>query len=292
MPALIAFRAVQGLGAGAVQPMGMTIVGDIYSRRGARQGPGLHRQRVGDVGSLVGPDARRGLLRLPVVALDLLRQPAARCRGGWMLWRRFDETRPDAPRTRIDYAGLGPAAGRQACCSSLAPARGRGALGVGVAGRASGSSSPRPRCSRRSSSSSAAPPSRCSRCGCSATASSVAAMLVSLVVGVLLLGLTSYVPLYAQGVLGHRRDRRRVRAGRDDDRLADRGLDLRAVLPAPRLPHDGADRVGARASPAPGCCSSSGRTARSWLLAAAVLRDRASASATSPARRSSPPSRR
>ncbi|MDQ1729927.1 MAG: hypothetical protein QOK10_86, partial [Pseudonocardiales bacterium] len=31
MPALIAFRVVQGLGAGAVQPMSMTIVGDLYS---------------------------------------------------------------------------------------------------------------------------------------------------------------------------------------------------------------------------------------------------------------------
>ncbi len=31
MPALIAFRALQGLGAGAVQPMSMTIAGDIYS---------------------------------------------------------------------------------------------------------------------------------------------------------------------------------------------------------------------------------------------------------------------
>ena len=31
MPALIAFRAVQGIGAGAVQPMSMTIVGDLYT---------------------------------------------------------------------------------------------------------------------------------------------------------------------------------------------------------------------------------------------------------------------
>ncbi len=31
MPALIVFRAVQGLGAGAVQPMSLTIAGDIYS---------------------------------------------------------------------------------------------------------------------------------------------------------------------------------------------------------------------------------------------------------------------
>src|SRR6185369_1281496 len=31
MPALIAFRAVQGLGAGAVGPMSMTIVGDLFT---------------------------------------------------------------------------------------------------------------------------------------------------------------------------------------------------------------------------------------------------------------------
>src|SRR4051812_28791504 len=31
MPALIVFRALQGLGAGAVQPTAMTIIGDIYS---------------------------------------------------------------------------------------------------------------------------------------------------------------------------------------------------------------------------------------------------------------------
>src|ERR1700749_4777838 len=31
MPALIAFRALQGLGAGAIQPMSMTIAGDIYT---------------------------------------------------------------------------------------------------------------------------------------------------------------------------------------------------------------------------------------------------------------------
>jgi MFS family permease len=31
MPTLIAFRALQGVGAGAVQPIGMTIIGDLYS---------------------------------------------------------------------------------------------------------------------------------------------------------------------------------------------------------------------------------------------------------------------
>jgi len=40
MPALIAFRLVQGVGAGAVQPVAMTIVGDLYSvhERGKVQG--------------------------------------------------------------------------------------------------------------------------------------------------------------------------------------------------------------------------------------------------------------
>ena len=40
MPALIAFRALQGLGAGAIQPMSLTIAGDIYSmaERGKVQG--------------------------------------------------------------------------------------------------------------------------------------------------------------------------------------------------------------------------------------------------------------
>src|SRR5271170_7355012 len=31
MPSMILFRLVQGIGAGAVMPMGMTIVGDLYS---------------------------------------------------------------------------------------------------------------------------------------------------------------------------------------------------------------------------------------------------------------------
>ena len=47
MPALIAFRAVQGLGAGAVQPMAITIAGDIYTVARARHRAGLHRQRLG-----------------------------------------------------------------------------------------------------------------------------------------------------------------------------------------------------------------------------------------------------
>jgi len=54
MVMLIAFRAVQGLGAGAVQPMSMTIVGDIYtlSERARVQG---YLASVWGASSVVGP---------------------------------------------------------------------------------------------------------------------------------------------------------------------------------------------------------------------------------------------
>ncbi|MGH3423662.1 MAG: MFS transporter, partial [Nocardioidaceae bacterium] len=54
MPALIGFRAVQGLGAGAVLPASMTIVGDIYSvaERARVQG---YLASVWGISSVVGP---------------------------------------------------------------------------------------------------------------------------------------------------------------------------------------------------------------------------------------------
>src|SRR3954471_2273636 len=54
MLALILFRAVQGLGAGAIQPMAMTIVGDVYTtaERGKVQG---YIASVWAVSSVVGP---------------------------------------------------------------------------------------------------------------------------------------------------------------------------------------------------------------------------------------------
>ncbi len=54
MPALIAFRAVQGLGAGAVQPMAITITADIYTvaERARTQG---YLASVWAISSVVGP---------------------------------------------------------------------------------------------------------------------------------------------------------------------------------------------------------------------------------------------
>ena len=80
MPALIAFRALQGLGAGAVQPTAMTIIGDIYSV--------AERARVqGYVASVWASSSRRtnagrALRRLSGLAVDLLRQHPAGALGG------------------------------------------------------------------------------------------------------------------------------------------------------------------------------------------------------------------
>ncbi|WAP67573.1 MDR family MFS transporter [Jiella pelagia] len=54
MPSLIAFRLIQGLGAGAIQPVALTLVGDMYSveERGKVQG---YLASVWGVSSVVGP---------------------------------------------------------------------------------------------------------------------------------------------------------------------------------------------------------------------------------------------
>ena len=54
MPSMIAFRLIQGVGAGAVQPVGMTIVGDLYSahERGKIQG---YLASVWAISAVAGP---------------------------------------------------------------------------------------------------------------------------------------------------------------------------------------------------------------------------------------------
>ena len=103
MPALIAFRIVQGLGAGAVAPMAMTIVGDIYTvaERAKVQG---YIASVWAISSVVGPalgglfaqlDAWRWIffVNIPLCLL-----------AGWMLLRTYSEQKQSA-RHRIDYLG-------------------------------------------------------------------------------------------------------------------------------------------------------------------------------------------
>ena len=115
MGSLVAFRLVQGLGAGAVQPVGMTIVGDIYSvaERAKVQG---YIAAVWAISSLVGPTLGGifadylswrwiFLVNLPLGAM-----------AAWMLWRRFDEQ----PAVR-DPARRGPGStcsARSSCSSA------------------------------------------------------------------------------------------------------------------------------------------------------------------------------
>jgi EmrB/QacA subfamily drug resistance transporter len=103
MPALIAFRALQGIGAGAIQPMSMTIVGDLYSVQERARVQGY----VASVWALaaVGGPALGGIfsqyltwrwiffVNLPLGTLAY-----------WLLFRHFHEERIRHPR-RIDVRG-------------------------------------------------------------------------------------------------------------------------------------------------------------------------------------------
>ncbi|HET6966862.1 MAG TPA: MDR family MFS transporter [Ornithinibacter sp.] len=206
MGSLVAFRLVQGLGAGAVQPVGMTIVGDIYSvaERAKVQG---YLAAVWAISSLVGPTLG-GLFAdyLSWRWIFLVNLPLGLA-AAWMLWRRFDDRRGErgerdhgAARPPLDVLGtllllVGTVALLVALLeggviwawsSPVSVALLVGSVVVLVAFVL---------VERR-----AADPVlplwvfRHRVVG--------AAMATSLVVGVLLLGLTSYVPLFAQGVLG------------------------------------------------------------------------------------------
>jgi EmrB/QacA subfamily drug resistance transporter len=199
MLSLIAFRALQGLGAGAVLPIGMTIVGDIYSvaERAKVQG---YLAAVWALAAVIGPTlggvfadyaSWRWIffVNLPIGAAAM-----------FMLLRRFDE---QVTRARHSFDVLGALLLTSGGVLLLL------ALLEGGVQWAWGSAA-------------------------SITLFAVAiallggflyletrvdepvlplwvfahrvilpAILVSLVIGVLLMGLTSYIPLYAQGVLGH-----------------------------------------------------------------------------------------
>jgi MFS family permease len=105
MPALIAFRVVQGLGAGAVQPMAITIAGDIYTLKERAKAQG-YLASVWAISSVVGPTLGgvfsslgiwRGIffVNVPLCLLAV-----------WMLLRAFHEN-IEKTRHRVDYLGAG-----------------------------------------------------------------------------------------------------------------------------------------------------------------------------------------
>ena len=246
MTSLIAFRAVQGIGAGAVQPIGMTIVGDIYSveERAKVQG---YLASVWALASVVGPTlggvfsdylSWRWIffVNLPIGAAAL-----------WMFVRRFEERVTKAPH-RIDCP-------RRRCCS---PAE--ASCCSSVCSRA-GSAGP----GRRRSA------SRCSRRQLLLLVAFVVvetraaepvlplwvfrhrvilpAILTSLVVGVLLHRADVVrAPLRTgrpRAWCGHGRSR----AGRAHAGLAALGLERGPALPVDRLPGDDGARVLRSGSP-------------------------------------------
>jgi len=199
MPALIAFRAVQGLGAGAVLPMAQTIAGDIYTvaERAKAQG---YLASVWGMSAVVGP-AVGGIfadflswrwifwVNLPLCAL-----------AAWVLVRNFREEKPAGPRPRVDWAGaatlaagaalliLGLLEGGQSWAWTSAPSIGIFAAGatliavfVWIESRAAEPILPIRLFTRRVL---------------------VTTSAVSCLVGAVVLGLTSYVPSFVQGALG------------------------------------------------------------------------------------------
>jgi len=198
MPALIAFRAVQGLGAGAVQPMSITIVGDIYSvaERARVQG---YIASVWAVSSVIGPTlgglfSQLGIWR----AVFFVNIPLCLI-AGWMLIRAFHES-VEKRAHRIDYLGsvlltvsltlliLAVLEGGQAWAWNSWQSIGAFTVGglVLVAFALVERRAPEP----------VLPPWVFSRRLLLTTT------LVGLGVGAVLIGLTSYVPTYLEGSLG------------------------------------------------------------------------------------------
>ena len=199
MVSLIVFRALQGLGAGAVLPMGQTIIGDVYSVAERARVTG-YVAGVWAASSVIGPTlggifsdyvSWRWIffVNIPVAIAAML-----------VLHRSFHES-VERKRHRIDYTG----AVLLAVGASLL------ILGLLEGGVAWAWDSPASIAVLSVSvvlllvfgyvESRAAEPilplwvfRRRMLNGANAT---------SLCVGVILIGLTSYVPLYAQGVLGH-----------------------------------------------------------------------------------------
>ncbi|GLP78363.1 MFS transporter [Mycobacterium antarcticum] len=197
MLALIVFRAVQGLGAGAVQPTAMTIVGDIYTvaERARVQG---YLASVWAVSSVVGPMLGGVFSQLGIWRGVFLVNIPLCVLAAWMFHRHFHET--VTPRhSKVDILGavlltssmtslvLAVLGGGQSWPWTSAPSIGAFTAGavllvafVGAERRAPEPILPLWVFSRRLL--------------CATT-------VVAFGVGAILMGLTSYVPTYLEGSL-------------------------------------------------------------------------------------------
>ena len=199
MAPLIVARAIQGIGAGAIFPMTMTIVGDLYSVEERAKVQGYVASMWG-MAAIVGPTlggvfseyfSWRWIffINVPVAGAAM-----------WMLIRHFHET-VESRRHRIDYAGT---ALLTVGCSAVMLALLEGGEAwdwasatttvlviVGVASLTAFGFV------ERAAAEPILPPWVMSRWIL------VGGNLTSVAVGALLIGLTSFIPTFAQGVLGH-----------------------------------------------------------------------------------------
>jgi EmrB/QacA subfamily drug resistance transporter len=103
MPALIAFRAVQGLGAGAVQPMAITIAGDIYTvaERAKAQG---YIASVWGASAVIGPTLGGVFSEFLTWNWIFFVNVPLGLAAAWLLIRHFHE-KVHRTTHRIDWAG-------------------------------------------------------------------------------------------------------------------------------------------------------------------------------------------
>jgi len=103
MPALIAFRVVQGFGAGAVQPMAITIAGDIYTLKERAKVQG-YLASVWGIASVVGPTLG-GVFSQFVSWRWIFFVNIPLCIiAAWMIVRTLHET-IERTRHKVDYLG-------------------------------------------------------------------------------------------------------------------------------------------------------------------------------------------
>ncbi|MBO9578539.1 MAG: MFS transporter, partial [Microbacteriaceae bacterium] len=103
MTSLIVFRAIQGIGAGAVQPLTITVVGDIYTieERARVQG---YMSSVWAIASIAGPALGAVFSELHIWRWVFFINIPLCLLAGWLVLRGLRE-RVERRAHRIDYAG-------------------------------------------------------------------------------------------------------------------------------------------------------------------------------------------
>lgn len=199
MTSLIVFRAVQGIGAGAVQPIGQTIIGDIYTveERAKVQG---YLASIWAISAVLGPTLG-GLFSdyLSWRLVFLVNLPVG-IAAAVMFSRGFHEN-VERRRHRIDYAGaLLLTGGTLLLLLGLLEGgvRWDWASGTSIAIFATAVVLLAAFVLVERRASEPVLPAWVFR-----NRVVVAAMTTTLIVGVLMMGMTTYVPLYGQSVLGH-----------------------------------------------------------------------------------------